>query len=148
MLRINRQTDYAIRVILSLTKRGYGVRTLTAEIQQEMIIPRALMTRIIAELARHRLVDTFPGREGGVSLPRPASQITLKDVVEAFEGPILFSECMQVKSEDECPFRSGCPVRSKWGRIQAAMLREMASITFDDLASEAAGIPLAVSSYV
>jgi Rrf2 family protein len=113
-----------------------------------MIIPRALMTRIIAELARHGLVDTFPGREGGVSLPRPASQITLKDVVEAFEGPILFSECMQVKSEDECPFRSECPVRSKWGRIQAAMLREMASITFDDLAAEAAGIPLAVSRYV
>lgn len=146
MLRINRQTDYAIRVLLSLAKRQEGSRLPASEIQKEMMIPRAFMARIVAELARHGLVDTFPGREGGISLPGPASQITLKDVVEAFEGPVLFSECMQVKSEDECPFRSDCPVRSKWGRIQVAMLREMASITFDDLANEALGVPLVMPS--
>ena len=76
-------------------------------------------------------------------LPRSASKITLKDVVEAFEGPILLSECMQVKSENDCPFRSNCPVRSKWGRVQVAMMREMASITFEDLAQESFGVPLA-----
>jgi len=81
-------------------------------------------------------------------LPRPASRISLKDVVEAFEGPILLSECMQAKGEDDCPFRTNCPVRSKWGRVQVAMLREMASITFEDLAQEAAGIPVAMASFV
>lgn len=148
MLRINLQTDYAVRVILALATRGQGIRLSTAEIQREMLIPPALMTRIVAELARHGLVDTFPGREGGVSLPCPPSQITLKDVVEAFEGPILLSACLQVRGEDDCPFLSNCPVRSKWGRVQAAMMREMASISFDDLVQEAAGIPLAVPSVV
>lgn len=148
MLRINRQTDYAVRVILALAKRGVGTRLSTAEIQREMLIPPALVARIVAELARHGLVDTFPGREGGLSLPCPASQITLKDVVEAFEGPILLSACLQVRGEDDCPFLSNCPVRSKWGRVQAAMMREMASISFEDLVQEAAGIPLAVPSLV
>jgi DNA-binding IscR family transcriptional regulator len=68
----------------------------------------------------------------------------LKDVVEAFEGPILLSECMESKGEDDCPFRLNCPVRSKWDRVQAAMLREMASITFQDLVNEAAGIPIQI----
>jgi DNA-binding IscR family transcriptional regulator len=77
-------------------------------------------------------------------LPRPASQITLRDVVETFEGPILLSECMQVRGEDDCPFLSNCPVRSKWGRVQAAMTREMASITFEDLAKEAQGVTLVI----
>jgi DNA-binding IscR family transcriptional regulator len=45
MLKINRQTDYAVRVILALAKRGEGVRLSSAEIQQEMLIPPALMTR-------------------------------------------------------------------------------------------------------
>jgi Rrf2 family protein len=99
------------------------------------------MTRIVAQLARAGLLNTFPGREGGLMLPCPASQITLRDVVEAFEGPILLSECLQVKGEDDCPFQSNCPVRSKWGRVQVAMLREMAAITFESLALEAAGIP-------
>ena len=148
MLKINRQTDYAVRVILALAQRGEGVRLSSAEIQQEMLIPKAFMTRIVAQLAREGLVNTFPGRDGGLMLPRPASQINLKEVVEAFEGPILLSECMQVKGEDDCPFQSNCPVRSKWGRVQVAMMREMASITFEDLVKESLGIPMVVPSFV
>jgi len=148
MLKINRQTDYAVRVVLALAQRGEGVRVPSANVQQEMLIPKAFMTRIVAQLSHEGLVNTFPGRDGGLSLPRPASQITLKDVVEAFEGPILLSECLQVTGEDDCPFQSNCPVRSKWGRVQVAMMREMASITFESLAQEAAGIPVAMPSFV
>lgn len=148
MLRINRQTDYAVRVVLALSKCGEDARLSSAEIQREMLIPKAFMSRIVAQLAREGLVNTFPGRDGGLSLPRPASQITLKDVVDVFEGPILLSECMQVKGEDDCPFQTNCPVRSKWGRVQVAMMREMASITFEDLAKESVGIPMMMSSFV
>ncbi len=148
MLKINRQTDYAVRVILALAKRGEDARLSSGEIQHEMLIPPALMPRIVAQLAHAGLVQTFPGREGGLTLPRPAAQITLRDVVEAFEGPILLSECMQAKGEEDCPFRSDCPVRSKWGRVQAAMLREMAAISFEDLALEAQGVPMLYQSAV
>ena len=148
MLKINRQTDYAVRVILALAKRGEGVRLSTAEIQQEMLIPPSLMLRIVALLARDGLVKTFAGRDGGLMLARPPSQITLRDVVETFEGPILLSQCLQSRGEEDCPFRSNCPVSPKWGRVQVAMLREMAAITFEDLAKEAQGIPLVMPSLV
>ena len=142
MLKIYRQTDYAVRVILALAKQGEGARLSSATIQQEMLIPAALMPRIVAQLARAGLVNTFVGRDGGLMLPRPASQITLRDVVETFEGPILLSECIQVKVENDCPFQSNCPVRPKWGRVQVAMLREMTAVTFESLAQEALGIPV------
>jgi Rrf2 family protein len=106
------------------------------------------MSRIVARLSKDGFVTTFPGREGGLMLPRPASQITLKDVVESFEGPILLSVCLEVKGEDDCPFQSSCPVRPKWGRVQVAMMREMASITFEDLAQESLGIPMVMPSMV
>ena len=142
MLKINRQTDYAVRVILALAKRGEGARLSSGAIQREMLIPQALMPRIVAQLARAGLINTFPGREGGLMLPRPPAQITLRDVVETFEGPILLSECLLAKGEDDCPFRSNCPVSPKWGRVQVAMLREMAAITFESLAEEALGVPV------
>ena len=148
MLKINRQTDYAVRVLLALAKRGEGARLSSTDIQKEMLIPKAFMTRIVAQLSHSGLLNTFPGREGGLMLPRPASQITLRDVVEAFEGPILLSACLQVKGEDDCPFQANCPVRPKWGRVQVAMLREMASITFEDLAKESLGIPLVMPSLI
>ena len=146
MLKINRQTDYAVRVLLALAKQGEGARLSSAEVRREMLIPQALMARIVAQLARAELINTFPGREGGLMLPRPAAQITLRDVVESFEGPILLSECLQFKGEDDCPFRTNCPVSPKWGRVQVAMLREMASITFESLAQEALGVQLKAPS--
>jgi Rrf2 family protein len=136
MLRINRQTDYAVRVILALANREADTRLPSAVIQKEMLIPQTYMPRIVAQLAAAGLVKTFAGRDGGLQLPRPAAEITLKDVVEAFEGPLLLSDCMHPGSEEECPFEANCPVRSKWGRVQVAMLREMASISFEDLARE------------
>ena len=143
MLKINRQTDYAVRVILALARREPGVRLSSGQIKDEMLIPPAFMSRIVAQLAASGLVLTFAGRDGGLQLPRPADQINLRDVLEAFEGPLLLSECMGARSEDDCPFRLDCPVRSKWGRVQAAMLRELAAVSFADLAAEScAGLPL------
>jgi Rrf2 family protein len=148
MLKINRQTDYAVRVLLALSKQGEGARLSSTDIQKKMLIPKAFMTRIVAQLSHAGLLNTFPGRDGGLMLPRSAAEITLKDVVEAFEGPILLSACLQVKGEDDCPFQTTCPIRPKWGRVQVAMLREMASITFEDLAKESLGIPMLVPGLV
>jgi Rrf2 family protein len=142
MLRINRQTDYAVRVILALANRKVGTRMSSSAIQEEMLIPQSFMPRIVAKLANCNLVKTFTGRDGGLQLAHPAAEITLRNVVEAFEGPMLLSDCMQVKDEDDCPFQGNCHVRSKWGRVQIAMLREMASINFADLAIEAQPNPL------
>jgi len=143
MLKINRQTDYAVRVVLALAKQGESARISSAVIQREMQIPKAFMARIVAQLAQAGLVLTFPGRDGGLSLPCPPENITLLQVVEAFEGKLLLSDCLQPKGDGDCPFLSHCPVRSKWGRVQAAMTREMASIHFAELAEEARrGIPV------
>jgi Rrf2 family protein len=148
MLRINRQTDYAVRVVLALAKHPLGTRLASKTIQREMLIPKAFISRIVAQLAQAGLVTTFTGRDGGLELPRPASEITLKDIVEVFEGPLQLSECMQSKGEDDCPFRGNCPVRSKWGRVQVAMLQEMASVTMASLVNESAGIKLSTPALV
>jgi Rrf2 family protein len=148
MLKINRQTDYAVRVVLALAKRAEGARLSTAAIQREMLVPSTLMPRIVADLARANLLTTFPGRDGGVSLARASAQITLLDVVDAFEGPLLLSQCLQVKGEDDCPFQMNCPVRPKWGRVQKAMVREMAAINFEELAQEAESVPMLMQSMV
>lgn len=142
MLRINRQTDYAMRVMLSLAKKPIGTRLSSAKIQREMQIPKAFVSRIVAQLSSNGLLRTYAGRDGGLELPRPAGEISMRDVVEAFEKPVLLSECLKPNGEEDCPFLNTCPVRPKWGRIQEAMLKEMAAINFEDLAKEAAAIQL------
>jgi Rrf2 family protein len=135
MIRINRQTDYAIRVVLALAKHSERKRICSTEIQREMLIPQAFLPRIVAELARGEFVATFPGRDGGLELARPADQINLREVVEYFEGPITVSDCMSGRTQ--CPFDTKCPVRCRWGKLQATIIHELEAITFDELAQDA-----------
>jgi Rrf2 family protein len=138
MIRINRQTDYAIRFILSLAKREESKRVSTAKIRKEMQIPPAMAQRIVADLARGNFVLTFPGRDGGLTLSRPANEINLRQIVEHFEGKFFISDCMLDKGN--CPFDNDCPVRFRWARLQAQIIQELEKITFKDLAQDALSI--------
>jgi Rrf2 family protein len=135
MFRVNRRTDYAIRVMLAVAKQGSGARISTQKIQDEMLIPRPFLQRIVAELAAAELLSTFPGPKGGIELARPAEEINLKHVWEAIEGPLLISDCLL--SVDTCVLGKGCPVRKRWGRIQTLIVNELESATFDKLVAEA-----------
>ena len=138
MIRINRQTDYAIRLILYLAQQEVGARVSTAEVRREMQIPPALAQRIVADLARGEFIQTFPGRDGGLVLARPAQEINLRQIVEHFEGKFFISDCLVDKGN--CPFDNKCPVRLRWTRLQSHIILELEQITFKDLAQDAQSI--------
>ncbi len=138
MIRINRQTDYAIRLILYLAQQKEGARVSTAEARKEMQIPPALAQRIVADLARGEFILTFPGRDGGLMIARPTQEINLRQVVEHFEGKFFISDCLVDKGN--CPFDNKCPVRFRWTRLQSMIVQELERITFKDLAQDALAI--------
>jgi Rrf2 family protein len=150
MIRINRQTDYAVRLILSLARREEGKRVSTGEIRKEMLIPPALAQRIVADLARGNFILTFPGRDGGLVLSRPAREINLRQIVEHFEGKFFISDCLV--DGGDCPFDNNCPVRFRWTRLQSQIIKELEQITFEDLAQDALSVnflaPLGISQNI
>ncbi|MEN9562521.1 MAG: hypothetical protein RIR73_765 [Chloroflexota bacterium] len=134
MFRVNRQTDYAVRVVLALAKKPQGTRLPTSEIGREMLIPPALLQRIVAELASSGFIKTQPGRDGGISLAALPNQITLLQVVERFEGPLVISDC--ILKEGDCPFEDKCPVSCQWKRLNDLLRAEMARISFQQLVED------------
>lgn len=135
MLRINRQTDYAVRVLLALAKQPPDTRLSTAEIREEMLIPKSVSLRVVADLARGDFIETFPGRDGGIKLARPAAEINLLQVAEHFEANFSVSECIHAKGA--CPFEEKCPVRRRWAHLQSVIMKELRSITFAQLREDA-----------
>ena len=136
MIRINRQTDYAIRVLLALARYGNDAMLSTSRIQQEMLIPKAFSLRVVAALAKGGFIITYPGREGGLKLARPAMEINLRQVVTHFEGNFTISDCLH--GGGTCPFDGSCPVRCRWARLQVLILQELESTSLEELAQEAA----------
>lgn len=142
MFRVNRQTDYAVRVVLALSKKPEGTRIATAEIGREMLIPPALLQRIVAELANSGFIKTQPGRDGGISLAALPNQITLLQIVERFEGPLVISDC--ILKEGDCPFEDKCPVSCQWAHLNNMLRNEMARITFQQLMDDGIQIETAL----
>ncbi len=135
MLRINRQTDYALRIILYLAKHPEGTRFPSSRIQKEMLIPPALSPRIVAELAHAEYIITYPGRDGGIELAQNPEDVSMWDIVNLFEGPIHLSECLV--DGQACPFENECPVHKHWNPLYDVIRRELESVTFKDLVHDA-----------
>ena len=134
MLRLNKETDYAIRVILALAKCPQGEIFPSQVIRQEMDLPRALSIQIISHLAHKDLINTYPGRNGGIQLARPAREITLHQVICAVEGPLILSECLE--EDHTCQFAPHCPVQVRWIDLQGVIERELKAVNFDVLVNE------------
>ncbi len=135
MIRINRRTDYAVRVMLALARHAGEGRLSTQQIQDQMLVPRAFLQRIIADLSRQKLIKTYTGPNGGLELTRSVETFNLREIYEAIEGPLLISDCLEAAGV--CPLDKGCPVRPRWACLQALMARELEAITLAELVADA-----------
>ncbi|GAB4521625.1 MAG: Rrf2 family transcriptional regulator [Anaerolineales bacterium] len=131
-MQITRQADYAIRAIMYLANLGNGERASTSQIATEQHIPPSFLAKIVSQLSIAGLLNTTRGAHGGVSLARPASDITLLEVVEAIDGPILLNECVGVGNT--CTFSNDCPLQSVWCDAQKDLVTRLHETNFGMLA--------------
>jgi Rrf2 family protein len=127
--------DYAVRVIVDLAAQPRGATIKSDDLGRRTGVPRAFLSKIIQALAHAGLVRTQRGTRGGIGLLEKPRAITLRQVIEAVEGPIYLNRCLI--RPGLCPRDSFCPVHPVWGRIQALVIRELESVHIKDLADAA-----------
>jgi Rrf2 family protein len=133
MISIRRETDYAARIVLHLAIMGNDARITAEEVAQHRLMPKAFARRIIGRLGAAGILRTIRGAGGGVTLSRPAAQISLLDVVSAMEGSPALNPC--VEDTLACPLTSECPVRTSWTKVTERFIEDLRSIHFDYLAN-------------
>jgi len=132
-MQITRQADYAVRAMIYLAQLGPQNRASTSQIAQEKQIPPSFLAKIVSQLSVAGLLQTSRGARGGVSLAKGPEQISLLDVVEAIDGPILLNEC--VGNEGACNFGSSCPMKPVWCDAQKELVTRLESTTFQTMVS-------------
>jgi Rrf2 family protein len=128
-MQITRQADYAVRAVLYLARLGSERRAATSQIAQEQQIPPSFLAKIVSQLSVAGLLQTSRGARGGVSLAKAPDQISVLEVVEAIDGPILLNEC--VSSSGVCQFGDTCHLRPLWCDAQAELVERLGKTTFD-----------------
>lgn len=132
-MEITRQADYAVRIVLDLAgHNGHGV-VRSDDVARRQLVPRAYFTKVVQALVRGGFVRTLRGARGGIQLARDPGRITLRQVVEAVEGPIRLNRCLLVPGE--CALERVCPAHPVWERIQEVLVREMSGVTVAQMAA-------------
>jgi Rrf2 family protein len=132
-MQITRQADYAVRALLYLARLAPGTRASTAQIARDQSIPLTFLAKIVSQLSASGLLRATRGAHGGVTLARPAADISLLEVVEAIDGPVSLAECTLDPST--CAFSDTCVVRVVWCETRADLAQRLSRVRFDRLAA-------------
>lgn len=131
-MKLTRGGEYGIRGVLYLAQQDNGKVSMLSAIAKEQDVPPRFLAKIFQALAKAGVVKSHRGAKGGFSLARPATEITIKDVIEAVEGPIHLNVCLV--AEGECGRDRFCSVHSVWGDAQAKMIDVLSQKNFAELA--------------
>jgi Rrf2 family transcriptional regulator, cysteine metabolism repressor len=136
------KAEYGVRVMVELARRAGGVGenpVPLAEIAAHDGLPLAYLEHLAARLRKAGLVDSRRGSRGGYLLARPASEITMAEVVEALEGSIAPIECISEAADGSivCSRESSldhvCPTKLLWTRVRSSIVSTLRETTLADL---------------
>jgi Rrf2 family protein len=133
-MQITRQADYAMRAVLYLARLQNSNRAASNIIARDQSIPPSFLAKIIAQLSIAGLLSTVRGARGGVSLARDPKDITLLEVVEAVDGPIMLNVC--VGKQRICGFEDDCPLQTVWCDVQNELVTRLRTTNFAQMAAQ------------
>jgi Rrf2 family protein len=131
-VRVSARADYAIRALLELAAAGETPVRADA-IAKAQAIPPKFLENLLVDLRRTRLVVSRRGRDGGYRLARPASSITLADVIRGVDGPL--AGVRDAAPEDVAYTGAAASLTQVWVAVRASLRSVLEATTLADVAS-------------
>ena len=143
MLRFSKKADYALIALKHLASCSPEGSANAREIAGCYDIPVELMAKVLQRLVRMGIVASHQGTRGGYKLARDATLISVADVIQAIDGPVLVTAC---SDEDEtCEQYAKCNVRDPLWRLKDRIVQSLAAFTVNELVSDDASEPLPIT---
>jgi FeS assembly SUF system regulator len=132
-MRLSSLADYAVVMMSACARHCGGERMNAAELAEETGLPLPTVQKLVSKLSHAGLLRSVRGAGGGFKLARPAAAINLADVIEAIEGPIAMTACVESGRHD-CGLEGSCKVQPHWGVVNNAVRGALASVPITSFA--------------
>jgi len=132
-MRLTSLADYAVVMMAAAARRAAGERLTATLLAGETGVPLPTAQKLTGRLAAAGLLETARGTGGGFRLARRAGEISLADIVEAVEGPILMTVCVDAARHD-CALESACQVRPHMNLVNGAVRGALQAVSLSQLA--------------
>jgi Rrf2 family protein len=134
MLRLSKKTDYALLAMRHLAANADRGAVSARELAESYDIPPELLAKVLQKLVRGKLLESQQGIRGGYALARPATTMSVADVIQSVDGPLMVTAC----SEDDhsCDQYAKCNIRDPLWRIKDRIVAALASTSVAELAAD------------
>jgi Rrf2 family protein len=133
------KAEYGVRLMVELGRQPGSAPVALSSVAAAENLPLSYLEHLVAKLRKAGLVTSTRGAHGGYRLARPATEITMVEVVEALEGQIAPMECFhetpegKVLCSHEVDGQHGCATKLLWTRVQGGVTRALAGTTLAEL---------------
>ena len=132
-MRLSNLADYAVVTMSQAARHCGGARVSASELAAETGLPVPTVQKLVSKLTAAGLLRSVRGAGGGLQLARPAAAITLADIIEAVEGPIALTACID---GGVCTVDHDCRVKPHWPMVNKALRGALANISLMQLSQE------------
>lgn len=136
MIRLTNLADYAV-VLMSHFVTEEAVLMNAGCLSEKTGIPAPTVAKIMGAMARSGLLESQRGIKGGFLLLKDPSEISIADIIEAVEGPIALTNCLD-ESNTDCGIEPLCHLRPHWQAVNDAVRMALSRIMLADIAQDAA----------
>lgn len=137
-MRLSNLADYAVITMCQAALHCGNGRVSAGELAAETGLPVPTVQKLVSKLTGAGLLRSVRGAHGGLQLGRPAAAITVADIVEAIEGRIALTACIDHVA---CEYETGCNMKPHWPIINEALRGALAGITLAQLRGPVASAP-------
>ncbi len=131
-MQLSKSSIYGLRASILLTKRGRGNSYITIrELSEELNISFHFLTKILQELSKSEILESFKGPNGGVRLAKPPHKITFNDIVTSIDYKYHLHDCPL--GLDGCSDLSPCPLQKDWMDLRSKLTKMMTEVTLEEL---------------
>ncbi|WP_272008263.1 RrF2 family transcriptional regulator [Roseovarius sp. ZX-A-9] len=130
-MRITKRSNIAMRVLMYCAVQPGRLAT-KAEVAARCKTSESHLAQIINQLAQLGYLETQRGRNGGVTLGRPAGEIVIGDVFRDIEAGYTAAECF-ADVDNSCPLTEACRLREAIAAAAEAFFAHLDTITLDAL---------------
>jgi len=132
-MRLTSLADYAVVMMAAAARHPAGTQLSATLLAAETGLPLPTAQKLTGRLAAAGLLRTARGTGGGFRLSRQAGEISLADIVEAVEGPIQMTSCVDTERHD-CALEGACQVRPHMGAVNVALRGALQGVSLSSLA--------------
>ena len=132
MFKLNKMTDYAV-VCLGMLARNPGYSMSATELSKATGFTLYTVQKLLKILVvKSNLITAQRGAYGGYVLNKNSSQISVIEIIEALDGPISLTACVD-SSESTCEASNICFLGGKWNKVNEIIRKSLKDISLYDL---------------